>query len=106
MVLSFIRLTTLTWACTRSSRSASAARLHRAPGVCWESTGRTDTCSTYTSIRGASWSRRLRALSIASALEASRVRWLSVVVRCVSRACHATMADPTMATTTAAMVHT
>src|SRR5215470_1944132 len=55
-----------------------------------ESAGRNATCSTYTSIRGASWSRRLRAASMASALETSRVRWLRVVVRWVSIACHAT----------------
>src|SRR6516225_6820372 len=66
---------------------------------------RIDTPSTYTSIRGASWSRRLRALSIASTADASSAFWLRLVVRCVSQACQATMAEPIMATTTAALVH-
>jgi hypothetical protein len=66
---------------------------------------RIDTPSTYTSIRGAFWSSRLRALSMASAAEASSALWLRLVVRCVSQACHATMAEPTAATMTAAMVH-
>src|SRR6516164_2949291 len=66
---------------------------------------RIDTPSTYTSIRGASWSRRLRALSIASTADASSAFWLRLVVRCVSQACQATMAEPITATTTAALVH-
>src|SRR6516225_7392491 len=67
---------------------------------------RIDTPSTYTSIRGASWSSRLRALSMASAAEASSAFWPRAVVRCVSQACHATMAAPAAATTNAATVHT
>src|SRR5262252_3779940 len=66
---------------------------------------RIDTPSTYTSIRGASWSRRLRALSIARAAEAASAFWPRLVVRCVSQACQATMAEPITATTTAALVH-
>src|SRR5215468_7291041 len=76
------------------------------PGTSTRPAVRIDTPSTYISIRGASWSSRLRALSIASEWEASSAFRPRLVVRCVSQACHATMAEPATATRTAAIVHT